>query len=122
MWSKALVLAAALVFCAGQTATSAPVLEHDSGRATGSHFVGDHFGHHQHFGHHRGKVLIIPYPVDGPYFDYGEAPTDEIPLTNPPSMSSAPAANEATACHRSVQTFTVPSAEGGTSEITIMRC
>ena len=114
MWGKALALAAVLVFSAGQTATSAPAVENGSGWASSSV--------HGHFGHHRRKVVVIPYPVDRPYFDSDEAPTDEIPVTSPPQVSSAPALDAASACHRSIEKFTVPSEDGGTREITIIRC
>ena len=117
MWSKALGLGAALVFCACQLAISAPTIEHGNGWPSRGHFV------HDHFGHHRKKVVIIPYPVAWPYPDYDEAPTDayDNAASSSPPAFTAPA-SEASACHRSIEKFTVPSTEGGISEITIMRC
>jgi hypothetical protein len=120
MWSKALGLGAAIMFCACQMAISAPTLvEHGNGWASRGHFV------HDHFGHHRRKVVIIPYPVAWPYPDYDETPIDAYDngaITASPPASSLPASEAASACHRSIEKFTVPSTEGGTSEITIMRC
>ena len=47
---------------------------------------------------------------------------DNGAITASPPASSLPASEAASACHRSIEKFTVPSTEGGTSEITIMRC
>jgi hypothetical protein len=118
MWSEAFGLGAALVFCACQMATSAPALEHGNAWGSSGHFV------HGHFGHHRSKVVIIPYPVAWPYPGYDEAPADayDNAASESPPPLPAPASDAASACHRSVENYTVPSAEGGMREITIMRC
>jgi len=118
MWCKALRFAAILVLGAGQTATGASAFEHGSGWS--SHFVHGHFNHH-----FRRKVLIVPYAWDWPYSDYGEAPTDAGNvgiILYPPPASAARAADTAPACHRNVETFTVPSADGGTREIKVISC
>src|SRR5215472_6460840 len=89
MWSKALGLGAAIVFCACQMAISAPTIEHGNGWTNRGHFV------HDHFRHHRKKVVIIPYPVAWPYPGYDEAPTDaydNADSTSPPPFT-APASD-----------------------------
>lgn len=114
MCSKALCLAAVLVLCATQTPTGALAFEQGSGAAMGSHFGHGHFGHH----FHRHRVLIVPY---ADYYDEGDGYGDTAVISYPPPAPSAPAP-EVAPCHRNIETFTVPSADGGTREIKIISC
>jgi hypothetical protein len=108
MCSKAVLLAAvlALVLGAGQTVTRAFAVEHGGGVVTGSHFGYGSFGH---------------YSGDWSDSDYDEAPTyGNNAVYPPPASAVAPAAEPS--CHRTSETFNVPSAEGGTREITVIGC
>jgi hypothetical protein len=73
---------------------------------------GDQF-RHRHFHHH--KTLIFPYVYD----DY-EYPTDAVGDYPPPSVVPPP--SSPSVCHRSEETFTVPSEGGGTRQIKIINC
>jgi hypothetical protein len=120
MCSKAVLLAAvlALVLGAGQTVTRAFAVEHGGGVVTGSHFGYGSFGHHGRK-HHR--IAIIPYSGDWSDSDYDEAPTyGNNAVYPPPASAVAPAAEPS--CHRTSETFNVPSADGGTREITVIGC
>jgi len=112
MCSKAVasVLVLALVLGAGQTVTGALAVEHGGGAVTGSHFGHNPFGHH-------GRKVVIPYPGDWSDSDYDGDPSDaygNIAVYPPPVQEPA--------CHRTSETFNVPSAAGGTREITVIGC
>jgi hypothetical protein len=123
MWSYSLQLAAAAVLAAAQIAT--PAAARGAGASGGGHFVG-----HGHFANHfRGRfgfqiVLIAPYGWGWPYADYDEAPLDTYgnTMTVIPYPPPAPPAATASACDRKTETFTVPSADGGTREIKVTSC
>jgi len=123
MCSKAIRLAAilALVIGAGQTVTGALAVEHGGGTVTASHFGHNPFGHHGRK-HHR--MVIIPYPGDWSDSDYDGDPTDAYGniavYPSPAPVVREPESEPA--CHRTSETFTVPSAEGGTREITVIHC
>jgi hypothetical protein len=67
--------------------------------------------------------VIIPYPGDWSDSDYDESPTDADGniAVDPPSASVVRTPAEPP-CHRTSETFNVPSAEGGTREITVIGC
>jgi hypothetical protein len=81
------------------------------------------FGNHsgladRAFGHPRfHKTFVIPYP----YYDY-DYPIDESGDYQPPVVVPPPPSPTPSACHRSEETFTVPSEGGGTRQITITNC
>ena len=88
-----------------------------AGMAFGNHSgLGDRaFGHHPFH-----KTFVIPYP----YYDY-DYPTDESGGSGdyqPPVVTPTPPPPSPSACHRSEETFTVPSEGGGTRQITITNC
>ena len=115
MCSKAVAAVLALVLGAGQTVTGALAVEHGGGAVTGSHFGDNPFGHH---GRHHHRIAVIPYPGDWSDSDYDGAPTGAYP----PPASAVRAPEAAPACHRTSETFNVPSAAGGTREITVIGC
>ena len=118
MCSKVLRLAAVLVLAlaAGQTATGALAVEHGGGAITGNQFGHGHDGHH-------GRRLLVPYPGDWPDSDYDE-PTDDYGniAAYPPPTPAVRAPEAPPACHRSIETFNVPSADGGTRQVTVINC
>jgi hypothetical protein len=118
MFSKAIRLAAvlALVIGAGQTVTGALAVEHVGGPVTASHFGHSPFDHHGRK-HHR--IVIIPYPAD--WSDSNYDAYDNIAVY-PPTAPVVREPESEPACHRTSETFTVPSAEGGTRDITVIRC
>jgi len=80
-----------------------------------------HFrGHHQAFGfrHHRGFGFGL-----GPYGYYDMPPytSDDSSTDSTPQIGSEPEPPRAQ-CQHSEQTYTVPSENGGTRQITIQRC
>jgi hypothetical protein len=75
---------------------------------------GDQFGH-RHF--HNQKTLIFPYAYD----DY-EYPPDASGDYQPPSANVVLPPSSPSVCHRSEETFTVPSEGGGTRQIKIIKC
>ena len=96
-----------------------------AGKASGNHSGGGNqivqgaFGHPFHKSPRFHRRFIVPYA----YYDYnypadaiGDTPVMAYP---PPAM---PPASSTTACHRNVETFTVPSKDGGTRQITIINC
>ena len=117
MCSKAVAAVLALVLGAGQTVTGALAVEHGGGAVTGSHFGDNPFGHHDRK-HHR--IVGIPYPGDWSDSDYDGAPTDAYGNIAAAPAVRAPQAEPA--CHRTSETFKVPSAAGGTREITVIGC
>ena len=123
MCSKAIRLAAilALVLSAGQTVTGALAVEHGGGAATANYFGHNPFGHHGRK-HHR--IVIIPYPGGWSDSDYDGDPTEAYGniAVYPPPAPPVRAPESLPACQRTSETFTVPSAEGGTREITLIRC
>jgi hypothetical protein len=80
----------------------------------GGQFVHGAFDHRFHKFH---KSFVIPYAYD----DY-EYPTDEFGDYSPPSANVVPPPSSPSVCHRSEETFTVPSEGGGTRQITIINC
>jgi hypothetical protein len=128
MGSKVLPLVATLLLVAGQIATGGRVLARGGHWPSGSHFVHPHFGHfaHRHFDHRSRSILVAPYAWDWPYTDSSGAAADagddgaSIPDT-PPAFSAQPAA-ATRGCRWHEETFTVPSAGGGTRPIKITTC
>ena len=101
-----------------------------SGVEAGGHGIGVHslvghppfgsFRHHRAFGNHRAFGLG-PWPLYG--YDYVPSytvddgySTPQIVVVRQPEPSPRPA------CHHSEQTYTVPSKNGGTRQVKIMRC
>ena len=91
----------------------------------GGHFAPHHFGHfaRHHFARHhffRNRQDIGGWPwgygyYDGPPYAYDDYSTPQAvvaPQREPPRA----------ACQHSEQTVTVPSANGGTAQVTILRC
>jgi hypothetical protein len=120
MSSKAIRLAAllVLVLATSQTVTGALALEHGDGAVTGSHFGHGPFGGRKHH-----RIVIIPYPgfwSDSDYDDQTDA-YGNIAVYPPPARAVR-APETQPACHRASETFNVPSAEGGTREITVIGC
>jgi hypothetical protein len=117
MCSKAVaaVLVLALVLGAGQTVTGALAVERDGGAVTGSDFGHNPFGDH---GREHHRIVVFPYSGDGSDSDYDGVPTDAYP----PPAPAVQAPEAAPACHRSSETFKVPSTTGGTREITVIGC
>ncbi len=77
------------------------------------------FGHPFHRGPRFHRTFIVPYA----YYDYdypADAFGDTAIMAYPPP--AVPPASPTTACHRNVETFTVPSKDGGTRQITIINC
>lgn len=80
-------------------------------------------GHHPFFRHHRfeGPFLglgLAPYGWGWPDYGYDDVPTDasgdiDNVVPEPPPTS---------VCNRSVETVTVPSEDGGTRQIKMIRC
>jgi len=122
MSSKAIRLAAvlALVLGAGHTVTGALAVEHGRAAVTASQFGHNPFGHHSRK-HHR--IVIIPYSGDWLDSDYG-APSDAYGdiAVYPPPAPAVRAPESEPACQRTSETYNVPSAEGGTREIRVIRC
>ena len=95
-----------------------------AGMSFGNHsLMGDQFVHrplghhpfHNRFRFH--KTFVLPYP----YYDYDYGyPTDAFGDYPPPIVVSPPPSPSA--CHRSVETFTVPSEGGGSRQIRIINC
>jgi hypothetical protein len=88
----------------------------------GGQFVHRAFGHHPFHNRFRfHKTFIIPYPYyDYDYdYDYGY-PSDAF--GDYPSPIVVPPPSSPSTCHRSEETFTVPSEGGGTREIRIINC
>jgi hypothetical protein len=83
----------------------------------GHQFVHRAFGHpfHNRFRFH--KTFVIPYAYD----DYGY-PTDAFGDYPPPVASVVAPPSSPSACHRNVETFTVPSEGGRTRQIKIINC
>ena len=75
---------------------------------------GDQFGR-RHFHHH--KTFIFPYA-----YDENEYPPDASGDYQPPSANVVLPPSSPSVCHRSEETFTVPSEGGGTRQITIINC
>jgi hypothetical protein len=100
--------------------TTAAAALGNRGGSGGNHFVRGAFGHPFHHRLRFRKTLIIPYS----YYDYDYAadPLGDVAVYPLPTVSSAPPASSATACHRNVEMFTVPSEDGGTRQITIINC
>ena len=117
MCSKAVAAALilALVLGAGQTVTGALAVERDGGAVTGSDFGHNPFGDH---GREHHRIVVFPYSGDGSDSDYYGVPTDAYP----PPAPAVQAPQEEPACHRTYETFNVPSAAGGTRKITVIGC
>jgi hypothetical protein len=100
------------------TMTTAGMAFGNRGGSGGNQFVPGAFGHpfHKRLRFHR--TFSVPYA----YYDYDYAADpfgDTAVMAHPLSV---PAASSTTACHRNVETFTVPSKDGGTRQITIINC
>jgi hypothetical protein len=112
-----LAVATALVLATASVATAATTVGNHGGRG-GNQFAHGAFGPGPvHRRHH--QTFILPY---GYYdYDYPADAFDEPATYPPPVVSSAPAA-PSPPCQRSEETFTVPSTDGGTRQITIINC
>ena len=77
----------------------------------------DHF--HQHHRPHHGFGLVPWYGYyDGPPY----ASDDSMPCSTPEEDVREPAPPRAAGCQHSEQTVAVPSANGKTTQVTILRC
>jgi hypothetical protein len=95
------------------------------GMAFGNHSEGGQsvhaFGHHPFHNRFRfHKKFVIPYP----YYDYGyptdyDYPTDAFGDYPSPIVIAPPSSPS---CHRSEETFAVPSESGGTRQVRIINC
>jgi hypothetical protein len=109
----------ATALCLGTVSMTTAGMAFNHGGWGGNQFVHRAFGHafHKRLRFHR--AFVVPYP----YYDYdypADAFGDAAVMTYPPPMvSSAPPAS---ACHRNVEMFTVPSEGGGNRQITIINC
>ena len=103
-----ITLAIALGFGTASTTTA--------GMAFGDHSgLADHAFGHQSFHNRFHKTFVIPYA------DYDDGyPTDTVGDYPPPIVVPPP--SPPSACHRSEDTFTVPSEGGGTRQIKIINC
>src|SRR3974390_741485 len=91
----------------------------------GGHFAPHHFGHfaRHHFARHhffRNRQDIGGWPwgygyYDGPPYAYDDYSTPQAVVAPQPEPPRA-------ACQHSEQTVTVPSANGGTADVSILRC
>ena len=85
---------------------------------TGGHFAPQHFGRfarHHFFRNRQAFFGVWPwygYYPSYPYDDYSTPEVVSVPEREPPRS----------ACQHSEQTRTVPAANGGTTEVTILRC
>lgn len=83
------------------------------------HFAPHHFGHfaRHRFFRHRQVFGVWPWYgyYDGPSYPYDDYSTPQVVVV--PEREPA-----RTACQHSEQTVTVPSANGGTGQVTILRC
>ena len=85
---------------------------------TGGHFAPQHFGRfarHHFFRNRQAFFGVWPwygYYPSYPYDDYSTPQVVSVPEREPPRS----------ACQHSEQTRTVPAANGGTTEVTILRC
>jgi hypothetical protein len=98
---------------------TAPMAFGNHGSLRGHHFAHGTFGHPFHNRLRFHKTLLVPYgyyDLDYPADAFGDAPVITYP--SPTANVVAPA----TACHRTVEQFTVPSQDGGTRQITIINC
>jgi hypothetical protein len=124
-------LAAALLLAAAQTVATQPLARagFGGGGSRASHFAPGHFA--GHFNRHPFRrshafqpVFVVPYGWDWPYSE--EPPTEGdgsvAVIPYPAPTSSGGPSGAAAGCHWDAQTFTVPSAEGGTRQIQITRC
>jgi hypothetical protein len=80
--------------------------------------------------HHRlvGPLSGLAVPSYGwawPDYGYGDVPTDafgDVDTVTPETLGSVPEPKRASGCNRSVETVTVPSEDGGTRQIKMIRC
>jgi len=128
VWTTTLRLIAVLVLAAAQI-TTPPAAAGGPSASGGGHFVSHGFvGHNRFANHFRRKfafhrVLIAPFGWGWPYDDYGDSYGNNITvITYPPPAPPADASSTASACERTTETFTVPSADGGTREIKVVSC
>ena len=83
------------------------------------HFAPHHFGHfaRHHFFRHPQAFGVWPWYgyYDGPSYPYDDYSTPQVVVVPEREPTRA-------ACQHSEQTVTVPSANGGTGQVTILRC
>ena len=86
----------------------------------GGHFAPRHFGRfaRHHFFRNRQVIGVWPW---WPWYGYYNAPYAYDDYSTPQAVV-APQEPPRAACQHSEQTRTVPSANGGTTEVTILRC
>jgi hypothetical protein len=86
----------------------------------GGHFAPRHFGRfaRHHFFRNRQVIGVWPW---WPWYGYYNAPYAYDDYSTPQAVV-APQEPRRAACQHSEQTRTVPSANGGTTEVTILRC
>ena len=74
-----------------------------------------HAGHHHNaFRHHRFDGLLAGYTLGG----YTDPAIEVLPPIEPIQIPEPPGLT----CHRTRETVTVPAENGGTRDITVMRC
>jgi hypothetical protein len=103
----------------------------DAGAAVHGHGVGMHAFHARghfaprHFGrlarHHFFRNRQVFFGV-WPWYGYYDAPAYPYDDYSTPQVVVAPQQEPRAACQHSEQTVTVPSANGGKSDVTILRC
>lgn len=97
------------------------------GWSGGGHFGHSRFGHNQ-FDHRfrRNQVLLNGWGWDwgwGPYDSSGYGNTTVVAFPQAtPQAANATGSIAATPCHWNAETFTVPSATGGTGPIQVVSC
>jgi hypothetical protein len=84
----------------------------------GGHFAPQHFGRfaRHHFFRNRKVFVVWPWL---PWYGYANAP---YTYDDPPAVVAPQREPPRSACQHSEQARTVPSANGGTTEVTILRC
>jgi hypothetical protein len=113
-----LTVATALIIATVPMTTAGMASGNHSGWG-GNQIVQGAFGHFFHKSPRFHRRFIVPYA----YYDY-DYPDDtfgDTPVMAYPSPAMPPTSST-TACHRNVETFTVPSKDGGTRQITIINC
>ena len=136
---KYVVVAAALVL--GATNITTHAMAFGRGMSGGAHFAGRGFAGHRfaishgfvrpfrrNFAFRKGFAFRRTFATGGlwPYYGYDYFPTDAYGdingTTYPETVGFAPGPPPAPVCHRSEETFTVPSEGGGTRQIKIINC